>query len=114
MESEDLEGANAAEAQEALMQCDGIFVPGGFGVRGVDGKCAAVRIARERDIPYFGVCLGMQVALIEFARNVLHLADANSEEFDPNSSHQVVRRMDVDRATMGANMHLGGRVIHLV
>lgn len=61
------------------MQCDGIFVPGGFGIRGIDGKCAAVKLAREHDIPYLGVCLGMQVALIEFARDVLHWHDANSE-----------------------------------
>lgn len=114
MESEDLEGSHAEEACAALRGCDGIFVPGGFGVRGVDGKCVAVNIARMHDIPYFGVCLGMQVALVEFARNVLGYADANSEEFDPKSSHQMVRRMDVDKQTMGANMHLGAREVHIM
>ncbi|CAD2215259.1 CTP synthase [Angomonas deanei] len=114
MESEELEGENAEEALEALKGCDGIFVPGGFGVRGIEGKVRAVTLARTHKIPYFGVCLGMQVALIEFARHVLGWADANSEEFDAKSTHQIVHIMDCDKQQMGANMHLGTREVHLV
>ncbi|AYU78342.1 cytidine triphosphate synthase, putative [Leishmania donovani] len=114
LESEQLEGENAEEAKAALLECDGIFVPGGFGVRGIDGKVNAVRLAREHNIPYFGVCLGMQVALIEFARSQLGWEDANSEEFDASSTRQVVRIMDADRERMGANMHLGAREVHIV
>ncbi|KAK7202174.1 cytidine triphosphate synthase [Novymonas esmeraldas] len=114
LESEELEGANAEEAKAALLQCDGIYVAGGFGLRGINGKVAAVQLAREHNIPYFGVCLGMQVALIEFARHKLGWQDANSEEFDPASTHQMVRIMDADRERMGANMHLGARDVHIV
>ena len=70
--------------------CDGILVPGGFGYRGVEGKIAAIRYARENRIPFFGICLGMQCAVIEFARHVAGLEDANSEEFDPLSAHKVI------------------------
>ncbi|WP_193073739.1 CTP synthase [Pseudomonas sp. FME51] len=73
-----------------LEDVDAILVPGGFGLRGVEGKIAAVRYARENKIPYLGICLGMQVAVIEFARNVLGWADANSTEFDKTSKHPVV------------------------
>ncbi|KPI88793.1 putative cytidine triphosphate synthase [Leptomonas seymouri] len=114
LESEELEGPNAAEAKAELLKCDGIFVPGGFGARGVNGKVIAVELARKHDIPYFGVCLGMQIALIEFARDVLGWTDANSEEFDATSTHQMVRIMDADRNGMGANMHLGARNVHIV
>ncbi|CCD16887.1 unnamed protein product [Trypanosoma congolense IL3000] len=114
MESEDFEGPNAEEAKQALLECDGVFVPGGFGVRGVDGKCSAAELARTHNIPYFGVCLGMQVAVIEFSRNVIGWKDADSEEFNKESTHQVVRIMDCDRQKMGANMHLGARDVHLV
>ncbi|PWV10950.1 putative cytidine triphosphate synthase [Trypanosoma cruzi] len=114
VESEMLEGPNAEEAKQAILECDGIFVPGGFGKRGVDGKCAAVALARHHNIPYFGVCLGMQVALIQVCREELGWKDANSEEFDPSSTHQIVRIMDCDRHSMGANMHLGARNVHLV
>ncbi|CCW59827.1 unnamed protein product [Phytomonas sp. EM1] len=114
VDSEDLEGVNAEEAKEAILSCDGIFVPGGFGIRGVKGMCAAVQLARTHNIPYFGVCLGMQVALIETARNVLGWEDANSEEFDSKSTHQIVRIMDADRTKMGANMHLGGRDVYII
>ncbi|KPA75342.1 putative cytidine triphosphate synthase putativeCTP synthase [Leptomonas pyrrhocoris] len=114
LESEELEGANAEEAKAELRKCDGIFVPGGFGVRGVNGKVIAVELARTHNIPYFGVCLGMQIALIEFARHVLGWTDANSEEFDATSTHQMVRIMDADRDRMGANMHLGARDVHIV
>jgi CTP synthase len=73
-----------------LAGCHGILVPGGFGERGVEGKIRAVRHARERRIPYLGICLGMQVAVIEFARNVGGLVGANSTEFDRNTPHPVI------------------------
>ncbi|EPY37220.1 CTP synthase [Strigomonas culicis] len=114
MESETLEGASAEEAVEALKACDGIFVPGGFGVRGIEGKVKAVETARKYNIPYFGVCLGMQVALIEFARHELGWADANSEESTRRARAEVVRIMDCDRNQMGANMHLGARDVHII
>ena len=69
---------------------DGILVPGGFGTRGTDGKIFAVKMAREKNIPYFGICLGMQIAIIEYARNVCGLSAANSTEFDPDTPHPVV------------------------
>ena len=75
---------------QALAGCDGLIVPGGFGDRGVEGMVVTARYARERDIPYLGICLGMQVAVIEFARHVCGLADANSGEFDPASPHKVI------------------------
>lgn len=115
VDSDSLEDPNNAVALESVTSCDGIFIPGGFGMRGVEGKCRAVRIARERDIPFFGVCLGLQVAVIEFARNVLKLPTANSEEFDKTAEHLVIRYMpDVDRATMGASMRLGGCGVDII
>ena len=75
---------------DALKDMDAILVPGGFGKRGVEGKIAAIRSARERGIPYLGICLGMQLAVIEFARHEAQLADANSTEFDPSTPHPVV------------------------
>ncbi|HLX28064.1 MAG TPA: CTP synthase [Casimicrobiaceae bacterium] len=74
----------------ALEKVDAILVPGGFGKRGVEGKIAAIRFARERGVPYLGICLGMQLAVIEFARHEAHLADANSTEFEPTTPHPVV------------------------
>jgi len=75
---------------DALKDMDAILVPGGFGKRGVEGKIAAIRHARERGVPYLGICLGMQLAVIEFARHEAQLADANSTEFDPSTPHPVV------------------------
>jgi CTP synthase len=69
---------------------DAILVPGGFGVRGTEGKIAAIAYARKNKVPYLGICLGMQLAVIEFARNEAHLTDANSTEFNPSSPNQVV------------------------
>jgi CTP synthase len=87
----------------------GLLVPGGFGVRGVEGKVDAIRYARERKVPYFGLCLGMQTAVIEFARNVLGLAEANSLEFDPKTPHPVITLMESQRGVsqMGGTMRLG-------
>ncbi|MDB5974859.1 MAG: synthase [Nevskia sp.] len=84
--------SEAVESQGArvLQGADAILVPGGFGERGIEGKIAAARYARENKIPYLGICLGMQVAAIEFARNVVGLADAHSTEFAPNSPHPVI------------------------
>lgn len=74
-----------------LMQgADGILVPGGFGDRGVQGKILAAKYAREKDVPFLGICLGMQIAVIEFARSVLGLQDANSTEFDPKTKNPCV------------------------
>lgn len=88
--SENVDERNAA----ALFKgCDGILVPGGFGYRGVEGKIAAIRYAREKLVPFFGICLGMQCAVIEFARHVAELDDANSEEFNPLSDHKVIYLM---------------------
>ena len=86
-DSEDIE---ASGAQQILQGMDGILVPGGFGIRGVEGKIAAVKYARENKIPYFGICLGMQCAVIEFARSILHLEKANSSEFDLNTPDPVI------------------------
>ncbi|GHU61293.1 CTP synthase [Clostridia bacterium] len=84
---------DAENAQEILKTAEGILVPGGFGERGIEGKLAAVRYARENKIPYLGICLGMQLAIIEYARNVLNLKDANSAEFDPNTNDPVIHLM---------------------
>jgi CTP synthase len=106
VESGDLETKPAAEL---LADADGVLVPGGFGERGIEGKIAAVQHARERSIPYFGLCLGMQVATIEFARHVVGWQDANSSEFDPGSEHKVIDLL-ADQAGVtekGGTMRLG-------
>ncbi|MDD2534566.1 MAG: CTP synthase [Eubacteriales bacterium] len=96
-------------AAEMLADVDGILVPGGFGSRGIEGKIAAAKYARLNKIPYFGICLGMQIAIIEYARNVLGYADAHSAEFEPNSKNTVIDLMpeqkDVDQ--LGGTMRLG-------
>ncbi len=86
VEAEDVE----REGTGMLESMDAILVPGGFGERGTEGKIAAVRLARERGIPYLGICLGLQVAVMEFARNVAGLEGASSTEFDPNTPHPVI------------------------
>jgi CTP synthase len=92
-----------------LGHLDGIVIPGGFGERGIEGKIAAAGYAREHDVPCLGLCLGMQVMTIEFARNVLGLAGANSSEFDRSSPHKVIDLMDAQRdvVDMGGTMRLG-------
>ena len=94
---------------EVLSDCDGILVPGGFGSRGVAGMICAARYARENDVPYFGICLGMQVAVIEFARNVAGLADADSGEFAPDSPHKVIDFLpdQSDEIDKGGTLRLG-------
>jgi CTP synthase len=86
IDSEDIE----ANGTGALAKMDAILVPGGFGKRGTEGKIAAIGYAREQKIPYLGICLGMQLAVIEFARNVAHLKDANSTEFNPEAPHPLI------------------------
>lgn len=95
--------------KELLGDADGILVPGGFGNRGIEGKIIAAKYARENDIPYLGICLGMQTAVIEFARNVLGYKDANSGEFDKNSQHKVIDLMSEQKGIvdMGGTMRLG-------
>jgi CTP synthase len=94
---------------DELEKLDGIVVPGGFGERGVEGKILAARFARERKVPYLGLCLGMQVMCIEFARNVLELEDANSSEFGTHSTNPVIDLMNEQRSItdMGGTMRLG-------
>jgi CTP synthase len=97
------------DAIAALEQFDGILVPGGFGKRGVEGMLCAIRYARECKVPYFGICLGMQTMVIEYARNVCGLANANSTEFDPATSNRVIYKLrelkGVDE--LGGTMRLG-------
>jgi CTP synthase len=104
--SEELTKENA---DELLGNSDGILVPGGFGDRGIEGKIIAAQYARENDIPYFGICLGMQIAVIEYARNVLGYADANSSEINPSTTHPVIDLMpeQMDVENLGGTMRLG-------
>ena len=94
---------------ESLKGYQGILVPGGFGNRGVEGKIAAIKYARENKIPFLGICLGMQLSVVEFARNVLGYADANSSELDENTTHPVIHIMEDQKyiEKMGGTMRLG-------
>jgi len=94
---------------DVLKDVDGILVPGGFGNRGIEGKILAAKYARENNVPYLGICLGMQIAVIEFARNVLGYKDANSSEIDLNTTHKVIDIMEHQRGitTKGGTMRLG-------
>ena len=105
----DSEVITEENAEEILGGLDGIIVPGGFGPRGIEGMIVAARYARENAIPYFGICLGMQIAVIEFARNVLGLTDADSGEFDPDSAHKVIDFMpgQSDEIDKGGTLRLG-------
>jgi CTP synthase len=96
-------------AAKALAGVNGLLVPGGFDKRGIEGKIEAIRFARETGLPFFGICLGLQCATIEFARNVVGLADANSTEFNPNTPHPVVCLLDAQRkiTQIGGTMRLG-------
>ena len=106
VESSDLE---AGDPEVLLAGADGILVPGGFGERGIEGKIRAVRHAREREIPYFGICLGMQAAVIEFARHVAGWPDAHSAEFEPRSNHKVIDLLPEQQlvSEKGGTMRLG-------
>ena len=105
----DSETITEENVTEALKEADGILVPGGFGNRGVEGKIITCRYARENNIPYLGICLGMQVAVIEYARDVLGLKDANSGEFDPDSKNKVIDFLpdQSDNINKGGTLRLG-------
>ncbi len=105
----DSETLTAENYAEALSDVQGIIVPGGFGSRGIEGMILAARYARERHVPYFGICLGMQIAVIEYARHVAGLENANSHEFDENSPHQVIHYMpdQSDNVDKGGTLRLG-------
>ena len=101
--------ADDTDMDKVMAGVDGILVPGGFGNRGIEGKIKAIQYAREHKIPFFGICLGMQCAVIEFARHVCGMADANSSEFNPNSAHPVIDLMpeQIDVEDLGGTMRLG-------
>ena len=117
LDSEEIEKTGVAP----LEKMDAILVPGGFGKRGTEGKMRAIRYAREAGVPYLGICLGMQLATIEFARNVCGLAGANSTEFDPDTPHPVVALITewldrtgrierrTDKSELGGTMRLGAQ-----
>lgn len=121
LDSEKIEG----EGAEILQGLDAILVPGGFGLRGVEGKIEAVRYARENKIPYLGICLGMQVAVIEYARNVAHIEGAHSSEFEPDSKNPVIalitewqdangkKEQRDEESDLGGTMRLGGQECQL-
>jgi len=104
-----------ASATEHLENVDGIIVPGGFGTRGAEGKIACIRYARENNLPYLGLCLGFQMAVIEFARNVCGLMKANSTEIEPGCPEPVIDILPEQKKIegLGGNMRLGGRDIEL-
>ena len=105
----DSESITADNAAEILAGCDGVLVPGGFGPRGIEGKIAAAEYARTNRLPYLGICLGMQTAVIEFARHVCGLTDANSGEFDEGTAHKVIDFMpdQSDEVDKGGTLRLG-------
>ncbi len=121
IDSEDVE----VKGTDVLAGLDAILVPGGFGKRGIEGKIVAAKYARENGIPYLGICLGMQVALIEYARDVAGMAGANSTEFDPDTKYPVVALITEwkdesgkvekrsDKSDLGGTMRLGGQLCHL-
>ncbi|HEY6890506.1 MAG TPA: CTP synthase [Solirubrobacter sp.] len=108
--------AEAPDLDEMLGRADGILVPGGFGGRGVEGKIAATRFARERGVPFLGICLGMQIAVIEYARHVCAMDGANSSEFDPETPYPVIDLLPEQRAIeeRGGTMRLGADPVHMV
>ena len=105
----DSESVTAENAQRLLDSYDGIIIPGGFGSRGIEGMIAAAQVARQRRIPCFGICLGMQIMVIEFARNRLGFTDAHSTEFDPDTRHPVIDLMPDQQGNLpkGGTMRLG-------
>ena len=109
------EALNAENAEELLRELDGVLVAPGFGERGIPGKLATVRYARENGLPFLGICLGMQCAVVEFAQNVLHLGGANSSEFDPQAADPVIALMEEQKevVTKGGTMRLGAYACEL-
>jgi len=112
LHSEEMDDSNA---QEQLQHVQGIIVAPGFGRRGLGGKIAAIKYARENNVPFFGICLGMQCSVIEFGRNVLGFEDANSSEMDSKTSHAVIDMMEEQKAitNLGGTMRLGAYTCHL-
>jgi CTP synthase len=112
IDSEEVTDENAAEK---LADCDGILVPGGFGDRGIEGKIAAVRYAREQGVPFFGICLGMQMAVVEFARHVANMPGAHSTEFRPDGKFPVIDLMasQIGITDKGGTMRLGAYPCHI-
>ena len=113
VDSEKLEKEDVAVA---LKNANGVLVPGGFGDRGIEGKIKAIKYAREKNIPYFGICLGMQMAVVEFARNVCGIKNANSEEFKTKDYEPVISMMEEQKkiANLGGTMRLGASICTLV
>lgn len=105
----DSEGITPSNYVDILSKVDGIIVPGGFGNRGIEGMILACKYARENDVPYLGICLGMQISVIEYARNVVGFTDAHSREFDENSAHRVIDFMpgQYDEIAKGGTLRLG-------
>jgi CTP synthase len=112
VESEEIEKESA---EKVLRGLGGILVPGGFGERGIEGKIKAAQFARENKVPYLGLCLGMQIATIEFARHVLKLEKAHSTEFDPDTPHPVIALLDAQKKVTkkGGTMRLGAQPCQL-
>jgi CTP synthase len=112
----DAETLRQDEITSQLQAADGILVPGGFGIRGIEGKIMAVRHARENKIPYLGLCLGLQIAVAEFARHMAGMAGANSSEFDPATAYPVIDLLPEQKeiADMGGTMRLGASPTRLV
>ncbi|ETP67732.1 CTP synthase [Planococcus glaciei] len=103
------EHINAENVEEKLQNCDGILVPGGFGDRGVEGKIEATKYARENNVPFFGICLGMQLASVEFARSIMNFEDAHSSELNPKTSYPVIDLLpeQKDIEDLGGTLRLG-------
>ena len=112
----DSEGITPENVEQQLAACDGIILPGGFGDRGIEGMITAAGYARTHNIPYFGICLGMQIAVIEYARHVCGLADANSGEFAPDTPHKVIDFMpdQNEEIAKGGTMRLGAYPCHVM
>jgi CTP synthase len=111
----DSERLTDGEVERELATCQGILVPGGFGVRGIEGKIQAARYAREHGVPYLGICLGMQIAVAEFARHVAGMDGANSTEFDPETPYPVIDLLPEQKEVqdMGGTMRLGADPVKL-
>ena len=112
----DSEEISERTVADKLCRADGIIVPGGFGQRGIEGKIDAIKYCREHRVPFLGVCLGMQCAVAEFARDVCGMADANSTEFDPETAYPVIDLLPEQKnvADMGGTMRLGASQVMLV
>jgi CTP synthase len=111
----DSEAVSRDEGERALAGCDGVLIPGGFGTRGIEGKIDAARFARENGVPYLGICLGMQVAVAEFARHVAGMEGANSTEFDPETPYPVIDLLPEQKEVrdLGGTMRLGADPVKL-